>query len=716
MIMFKKMSKKLLGGLMGAAVVGSLFSFTAFANSNAVQNTDTASISTTSLGVNLIENGSFENGAPGSSKLVFYNTFPGWNLEGGGLEVRTTPLWIGPDRYGKETWMTAAHGSAMAELNSDFDKPVTIYQDLRTIPGSILEIRYAYTSRNGFPTDMSCHVGAPGYETAKQRTTHTTNTQTAKWEYTSFRYTVPSGQTTTRVKFVPNNGVGGFDASAGNDIDDISVTAVYIPSQNSTICFYAGNNGRISGNTALSVPANSRIPSVPNTIPDNGYSHRYWIGSDGKTYNSTEILNIVPNGNMSFIAIFEKEKAATCAVDYKTDGNGKIIGYTSTFVNLGSSPTFVPTQLKANAGYVFSHWRGENGNSYTAQQIMQTPVTKQVTTYTAIFVQDPAYDAYKINFTHTSGGTLSGNTTLSVRKGQPIATTPVPVPDANCAFQYWYGSDGAFYTTAQIESLVPQSDMVFTAVFEKTSSENSNISFISDGNGSLSGNTNLVIMRGNKIQTVPTPVPNSGYAFKNWTYGNKSYSSAEVQELIPDTDMTFTAVFEKVASSKITITFNCQNGKFTGNTATQFTINYGDEICIVPSSFQADPGYVASYFVDQYGNEYMKTVQIMKMAATEDMTFTLVCVPQSSLPSGTYYTKSAVMYYSCGNGKILGLNSQSFQSGTAPTFIPTNIVPDPGYKFDGWIDRYGRRVDNQQVLQITSNGNLLMYQAVFVKA
>jgi hypothetical protein len=163
-------------------------------------------------------NGDFETPVVprGTFTLLNESQLPGW---------KTTA----PDGL-MELWpngflgFNAPSGTQIAELNAVV--PGVLYQDVATVPGQVLLWSLMHRAR-GFsgPGDtMSVQLGAPGAPTTVA--TFTTPSAAA-WVRRSGTYTVPAGQTTTRLSFVSgtfNTGGPSGGPFQGNLLDDVYLT------------------------------------------------------------------------------------------------------------------------------------------------------------------------------------------------------------------------------------------------------------------------------------------------------------------------------------------------------------------------------------------------------------------------------------------------------------------------------------------------------------
>ncbi len=174
------------------------------------------------VGENLIKNGDFEEPKHSKPGIYYYYDYPGWTITNAPLEIQKLPFNVGYDTYRKE----GPNGSkTIAEINSHPYKPAVIYQDFYTLPGSVLEVKFALSARYGAPSDLNLHLGSY-YNLQKVQNFKTSSTD---WKYFTYQYTVPEGQTITRIQFSSNNAGPNSSNSRGNDIDDVRVKVIKTP-------------------------------------------------------------------------------------------------------------------------------------------------------------------------------------------------------------------------------------------------------------------------------------------------------------------------------------------------------------------------------------------------------------------------------------------------------------------------------------------------------
>ncbi|AYF98633.1 DUF11 domain-containing protein [Protaetiibacter intestinalis] len=174
-----------------------------------------------------LQNGSFETASPTltDNNWTQASTLSSWtSTVPGSSTSRAAEVWRGS----VVSPILPASGAQNIELNST--DPTTIYQQVTTTPGQVLRWGFWHRGRDSATTgdQVKLTIG-PGGTNATTSTTITTTpltqiftTTNTAWVYYSGSYTVPSGQTTTRLSLTSIS-TGGGNASQGNLIDDVSL-------------------------------------------------------------------------------------------------------------------------------------------------------------------------------------------------------------------------------------------------------------------------------------------------------------------------------------------------------------------------------------------------------------------------------------------------------------------------------------------------------------
>lgn len=252
--------------------------------------------------------------------------------------------------------------------------------------------------------------------------------------------------------------------------DDITFTAQFAKKAESpkyTVAFAAGEGGRLEGNTSLEVEANTVLTAaqVPVPVADDGYEFSGWSPANPVGHKVT--------GAVTFTAQFTKkgdEPAGKYTVTFVAGTGGVLQGETSLEVEANTVLTAaqVPTPLAA-AGYTFSAWSPTDPVGYT--------VTGNVT-FTAGFTTTSGGNTpsptpggsstvtpkkeCSVVFAAGSGGTLVGETSLSVEGNTVLTADMVPTVVANQGYSFvkWMPADPVGYRVT--------ADVAFVAVFQRS--------------------------------------------------------------------------------------------------------------------------------------------------------------------------------------------------------------------------------------------------------
>jgi uncharacterized repeat protein (TIGR01451 family) len=238
-----------------------------------------------------LTNGGLEN--PNISPATLTNLattgLPGWSV----LNDTTIEVW----RNHNDTAMPvhplpAAEGSQLVELNGN--GPGTLYQDIATVPGQRVHWSVKHHGRWGTDT-MKVSINAPGAALVQQSQFSTPNTEWRTYEGT---YTVPAGQTTSRISLTAVS-TATANNSVGNLIDDISFgvgpcltstsTITNVTTGNSTfrvgdVVEYVTTLTNSGGNHATSSVFTASVPAgltySPGTIAIDGVTKSDSAGND----------------------------------------------------------------------------------------------------------------------------------------------------------------------------------------------------------------------------------------------------------------------------------------------------------------------------------------------------------------------------------------------------------------------------------------------------
>ena len=207
-------------------------------------------------------------------------------------------------------------GNKYGELCA-YEAGTAIYQDLKTVPGTLYKIRLKHASLySGYLDKMQVMIGAPGHEQAVEMTRTSVNgngdklgeksttiatkvsnaygrdgnrDHDSQWETYEGYYIVPDGQTTTRFTF---KSVDAKDRSHGNLLDDIVFNKAYRLSYDKNADDASGSvpaNERGKENTVQPAKAET-TGSVRTVADDTSGLPDHLVNGDFQTYGN-EIIN-----------------------------------------------------------------------------------------------------------------------------------------------------------------------------------------------------------------------------------------------------------------------------------------------------------------------------------------------------------------------------------------------------------------------------------------
>lgn len=158
------------------------------------------------------------------------------------------------------------------------------------------------------------------------------------------------------------------------------------PTQDYTVTFLPGDHGTLSGTTSYTVPSGSRFGNSGRTVPTvnehSNYDFTGWLGSDGKTYTSSQILSLPITSDMTFTAQYKRESSGGGGggggtthyiLHYESNGGTEYDDERyakNTLVDLDKVPT--------REGYTFTGWYADEE---LTERITEIKMTSNKTVY-----------------------------------------------------------------------------------------------------------------------------------------------------------------------------------------------------------------------------------------------------------------------------------------------------------------------------------------------
>jgi len=194
-----------------AAIAAAVATTSALAFAGATVSAATAAQAPTACVNASVVNGSFEEPAIAANSWasIDESTVPGWETSATDNKIE---IWRAPFSA-----VPVPAGSQFAEVNAN--QQSKLFQDIATTPGETIRWQLQHRGRTGVDV-MEVRIGAPSGALALQSTLSTGLT----WTTYSGTYTVPVGQTTTRISFDSISSANG-NPTYGNFVDDVSVTS-----------------------------------------------------------------------------------------------------------------------------------------------------------------------------------------------------------------------------------------------------------------------------------------------------------------------------------------------------------------------------------------------------------------------------------------------------------------------------------------------------------
>lgn len=240
------------------------------------------------------------------------------------------------------------------------------------------------------------------------------------------------------------------------------------PVTNINVTFTAGEGGALSGETSLSVPVGTELSTLifPEAIPNDGYKFTDWSQTSGVLTDNTTIN-----------ASFAKKTYEVVFFDYN---NQRIESQT---VNHGEDAT--PPVAAEREGYNFIGWDAPYTNIDSDRDI--NPIY-EIKTYNVVF-----YDH--------AGKVLDEQT---VKHGEAPVVPNAPDREG-LVFDGWNKTVGAITEDTEYHA--------------QYSTKMISVDFITDGNGTLSGETTVSVPYGTELSSIlfPIPVPNENTEFYSWS-------------------------------------------------------------------------------------------------------------------------------------------------------------------------------------------------------
>lgn len=335
-----------------------------------------------------------------------------------------------------------------------YEAGTAIYQDIRTVPGTLYKVRLKHASLNQSYLDkMQVMIGAPGHEQPVEMTRTSVNGHGDKlneksttiatkvtngnnrhhadqWETYEGTYLIPDGQTTTRFTF---RSVDAKQLDHGNVLDDIVFDKAYRLSYDKNASDAAGevpSNQRGRENTTQ--PAKDKTSGSVKLVADDDVAEYAANGLPKQLVNSDfdhDWRNIVSQSKMSAKYNFANIDPAHGDVEISGPLNGKgeaskhwvhLNGFDANKFGWKSNQT--DTRVDGRGGIVEIQRSRANDNMYaeiTASQA-NTYLYQDIDTAHSV----PTVYTVKLRYAHRNG-TINSNEKIQILVGAPGHEQPV---------------------------------------------------------------------------------------------------------------------------------------------------------------------------------------------------------------------------------------------------------------------------------------------------
>ena len=258
-------------------------------------------------------NGGFED--PGSVSefgLLLQDKVPGWSTTEPDGRIE---LW-----QSGYNGVPSAAGEQFAELAAN--QPGELYQDLATVPGTVLGYVVSHRGREGVDT-MQIQLGPPG---AAPNFTRDVSTGNTAWQQVLGTYRVPAGQTSTRFGFAALSSASSL-ISAGNFLDGVAFGVARCSVALSKELVPAADPGRfdlrVGDQVIVAAAGDGSRSQVPVPVPVSAVrvSERAIAGSDLDEYASAISCRDSASGDLlaraagaELLLSFDRPRDAACTV------------------------------------------------------------------------------------------------------------------------------------------------------------------------------------------------------------------------------------------------------------------------------------------------------------------------------------------------------------------------------------------------------------------
>ena len=291
-------------------------------------------------------------------------------------------------------------------------------------------------------------------------------------------------------------------------------------------------NGGVGGSVSQTVQKGTNVTLEAPT--KEGYLFKGWKDDKVNSYPAGEDgkVNITVTEDMTLTA--EWKKLPSALVRIEIDANGGVGGSGSQTVQKGTTVTL---EAPTKEGHLFTGWKDEKGNSYSAGADGKVNIT--VTEDKTLTAEWKKLPSALVRIEIDANGGVSGSGSQTVQKGKTV-TLEAPTKEGHL-FTGWKDEKGNSYPAGADGkvNITVNEDMKLTAVWE---ARTFTVTYVL-----LDGKTRTETAAYGQNVTLGEE-PRTGYTFVGWKDGEKMYHAGET--ITVTEDMTLTAEWEKLPSAE----------------------------------------------------------------------------------------------------------------------------------------------------------------------
>ena len=509
-------------------------------------------------------------------------------------------------------------------------------------------------------------------------------------------------------------------------IDGMTYTAVFAERDKTIIHFVSEdeNKGTVSGEANQSLNPDIGNATAVTAVPKDGYEFDGWYLGNEKVGSTAEFKPDRPSTGWSEVTYTAKFTEKKVTIRYEATTGGTVTPASEEIDAVTGEPN--GSTARPNEGYAFDKWTTDREGNNTVCLYNKFAPTKadgtvwtDGTTYYAQFKKVASVIKYRSE--NADYGLVNGlamtQETVYVADSEDVNGASAQAK-AGYEFIGWYleGSDTPYSEDVSIKPDKPAVGTSVTYVAKFKEKPNVTISYVTDGNGTVSRDSDTVAPATGNVAEIVTAKPISNeYRFVNWTVDGKVVSENAVLDVVTINlnakengiykATTFTANFEKKA--KFDVTGTIDNGNVTNGS--QKVIEGEPSEAMV---FTAENGY------------YITEVKVNGTAVTdlaenaESYTFAaLEKVMGNVTVEAVTAEKQSVINYTAEIGGYVSNATEKF-NGLTGTVKGSTATADNGYVFDGWYlnDVKVENAAETFVPPMPNAGTEVTYVAKFEKA